>query len=174
MPTITPFLWFDTQAEEAAEFYVSIFPNSKIGRIARRTDAAPDNACDVLLVEFELDGRRHLALNGGPHYKFNEAVSLMVHCKTQDEIDHYWSALAADGGEEVVCGWLKDRGRQHLAARGSGSPASAMSSLPAELHEARLVASVKARRLLARPCHIFGVAAAELMNAVGRQFQHAV
>ncbi len=109
MPTITPFLWFDTQAGEAAEFYVSIFPNSKIGRIARRTDAAPDNACDVLLVEFELDGKRHLALNGGPHYKFNEAVSLMVHCKTQDEIDHYWSALAADGGEEVVCGWLKDK-----------------------------------------------------------------
>src|SRR5262249_23266673 len=108
MPNITPFLWFDREAEEAAEFYVSIFPNSKINRIAHRTDAAPDNG-DVLVVDFELDGQRYLALNGGPQYRFNEAVSLMVHCKTQDEIDHYWSALAADGGEEVVCGWLKDK-----------------------------------------------------------------
>lgn len=109
MPNITPFLWFDTHAEEAARFYVSIFPNSKIIRIARRTDAAPANASDVLTVDFELDGKRHLALNGGPHYQFNEAVSLMVHCKTQDEIDHYWSALTADGGKEVACGWLKDK-----------------------------------------------------------------
>lgn len=109
MLNITPFLWFDTQAENAAKFYVSIFPNSKITRIAIRTDAAPANASDVLTVDFELDGKRYLALNGGPHYKFTEAISLMVHCKTQDEIDHYWSALTADGGEEVECGWLKDK-----------------------------------------------------------------
>jgi predicted 3-demethylubiquinone-9 3-methyltransferase (glyoxalase superfamily) len=109
MPDVTPFLWFDTQAEEAAKFYVSIFPNSKIARIGRRADVAPGNPSDVLLVDFELDGKRHLALNAGPQYKFNEAVSLMVHCKTQDEIDHYWSALTAGGGEEIVCGWLKDK-----------------------------------------------------------------
>jgi predicted 3-demethylubiquinone-9 3-methyltransferase (glyoxalase superfamily) len=109
MPDVTPFLWFDTQAEEAAKFYVSIFPNSKITRITRRVGAAPPNASAILTVDFELDGKRYLALNGGPHYKFTEAVSLMVHCKTQDEIDRYWSALTADGGEEVVCGWLKDK-----------------------------------------------------------------
>jgi predicted 3-demethylubiquinone-9 3-methyltransferase (glyoxalase superfamily) len=108
MPNITPFLWFNAEAEDAANFYVSIFPNSKINRIARRTDAVP-GPTDVLTVDFELDGKRYLALNGGPRYEFNEAVSLMVHCNTQDEIDRYWSALTADGGEEGVCGWLKDR-----------------------------------------------------------------
>jgi predicted 3-demethylubiquinone-9 3-methyltransferase (glyoxalase superfamily) len=109
MSSITPFLWFDVQAEEAARFYVSIFPDSKITGVARRTDAAPPNASDVLTVDFELGGKRYLALNGGPHYKFTEAVSFMVHCRTQDEIDRYWAALTADGGEEVVCGWLKDK-----------------------------------------------------------------
>ena|ERR1022692_1856095 len=109
MPNITPFLWFDTQAEDAAKFYVSIFPNSKITRIARRMEAAPANASDVLIVDFELSGKRYLALNGGPNNKFTEAVSLMVHCKTQDELDRYWSALTADGGEEGICGWLKDK-----------------------------------------------------------------
>jgi predicted 3-demethylubiquinone-9 3-methyltransferase (glyoxalase superfamily) len=109
MTNITPFLWFDSKAEEAAKFYVSIFPNSKINKIAHRTDAAPVNTSEVLLVDLELNGQRHLALNGGPQYKFNQATSLMVHCKTQNEIDHYWSALAADGGEEIVCGWLKDK-----------------------------------------------------------------
>jgi predicted 3-demethylubiquinone-9 3-methyltransferase (glyoxalase superfamily) len=109
MTNITPFLWFDAQAEEAAKFYVSIFPNSKITRIARRMEAAPANASNVLTVDFELDGKRYLALNGGPDNKFTEAVSLMVHCKTQDEIDRYWSALTVDGGEEGVCGWLKDK-----------------------------------------------------------------
>jgi len=109
MPDITPFLWFDNQAEEAARFYVSIFPNSKITKIARRTGAEVANESDVLTVDFELDGKRYLALNGGPRYKFTEAISLLVSCKTQDEIDRYWAALTADGGEEVVCGWLKDK-----------------------------------------------------------------
>jgi predicted 3-demethylubiquinone-9 3-methyltransferase (glyoxalase superfamily) len=109
VPDVTPFLWFDREAEEAARFYVSLFPNSRIIRIAQRPEAAPESASDVLMVDFELDGRRHLALNGGPHYKFTEAVSLMVHCKTQAEIDRYWSALTADGGQEIVCGWLKDK-----------------------------------------------------------------
>lgn len=109
MPSITPFLWFDTKAEEAARFYVSIFPNSKITRIGRRTGAEVANQSDVLTVDFELDGKRHLALNGGPQYKFTEALSLLIPCQTQAEIDHYWSALTTDGGEEVVCGWLKDR-----------------------------------------------------------------
>jgi len=109
MPDITPFLWFDTKAEEAARFYVSIFPNSRITRIGRRTGAEVANQSDVLTVDFELDGKRYLALNGGPQYKFTEALSLLIPCKTQDEIDRYWTALTADGGEEVVCGWLKDK-----------------------------------------------------------------
>ena len=109
MTNFTPFLWFDAQAEEAAKFYVSIFPNSKITKIARRMESAPANASNVLTVDFELDGRRYLALNGGPQNKFTEAVSFMVHCKTQHEIDRFWSALTADGGEEGVCGWLKDK-----------------------------------------------------------------
>ena len=109
MPNITPFLWLDAQAEDAAKFYVSIFPNSKITRIASRMEAAPANASNVLTVEFELDGKRYLALNGGPQQKFTQAISLMVHCKTQQEIDRYWTALTADGGEEGVCGWLKDK-----------------------------------------------------------------
>jgi len=109
MPDISPFLWFDTKAEEAARFYVSIFPNSKITRIGRRTGAEVANQSDVLTVDFELDGKRYLALNGRPQYKFTEALSLLVPCKTQEEIDRYWAALTADGGEEVVCGWLKDR-----------------------------------------------------------------
>ena len=109
MPNITPFLWFDTKAEEAARFYVLIFPNSKITRIGRRTGAEVANQSDVLTVDFELDGKRHLALNGGPQYKFTEALSLLIPCKTQEEIDRYWAALTADGGEEVVCGWLKDK-----------------------------------------------------------------
>jgi predicted 3-demethylubiquinone-9 3-methyltransferase (glyoxalase superfamily) len=109
MPNINPFLWFDTQAEGAANFYVAIFPNSKITKIVRRTEAAPESASEVLTVAFELDGQKYIALNGGPQYKFTQAVSFFVNCKTQEEIDHYWSALTADGGEEVACGWLKDK-----------------------------------------------------------------
>jgi predicted 3-demethylubiquinone-9 3-methyltransferase (glyoxalase superfamily) len=111
---ITPFLWFDTQAEEAVEFYTSIFKNSKVLTNARYTDeasqAAGRPAGSVMVVDFELDGQRFTALNGGPHFKFNEAISLVVHCKSQEEVDHYWSRLG-DGGDERAqqCGWLKDR-----------------------------------------------------------------
>jgi len=107
MPDITPFLWFDKEAEEAARFYVSIFPNSKIDKTVHSNDSVPVKAGSVLTVEFELDGKRFTALNGGPMFKFTEAVSFVVPCKDQAEIDYYWSALSA-GGEEQ-CGWLKDK-----------------------------------------------------------------
>jgi predicted 3-demethylubiquinone-9 3-methyltransferase (glyoxalase superfamily) len=108
MPRITPFLWFDTQAEEAANFYVSIFPNSTVGRIARYGEAGPGPKGSVMTVEFTLDGRELVALNGGPLFKFTEAISLSVDCKSQEEVDRYWAKLTA-GGEEGQCGWLKDR-----------------------------------------------------------------
>lgn len=111
--TITPCLWFDTQAEEAARFYCSVFENSKLGRISYYPNAGQDihgkPANAVLTVEFELEGMPFLGLNGGPQFKFDEAVSFQVPCKTQDEIDYYWNALTADGGQEGPCGWLKDR-----------------------------------------------------------------
>lgn len=109
MPKITPFLWFDTEAEEAAEFYVSVFPNSKITEIARYPEGSPGVAGSVMTVGFELDGKEYAALNGGPHFKFSEAVSLVVHCKDQAEVDRYWDGLLAGGGEPSQCGWLKDR-----------------------------------------------------------------
>jgi predicted 3-demethylubiquinone-9 3-methyltransferase (glyoxalase superfamily) len=109
MPQISPMLWFDNQAEEAANFYVSVFPNSRITKIARRPANAPGETGDVMLVEFELDGQTFSALNGGPMFKFSEAISLVIACKDQAEIDHYWQALTADGGEESMCGWLRDR-----------------------------------------------------------------
>jgi predicted 3-demethylubiquinone-9 3-methyltransferase (glyoxalase superfamily) len=109
---ITPCLWFDTQAEEAAKFYASVFKNSKIGKISRYGkegfEVHGKKAGTVMTVEFELEGQKFLALNGGPHFKFNEAVSFQVPCETQEEIDHFWSALAKDG-EEGRCGWLKDK-----------------------------------------------------------------
>jgi predicted 3-demethylubiquinone-9 3-methyltransferase (glyoxalase superfamily) len=109
---ITPCLLFDTQAEEAANFYVSIFKNSRIVRVQRYIEAGQEihgkEAGSVQTVEFELDGQRFTALNGGPQFKFNEAISLEVPCETQEEIDFYWEALT-QGGEEVACGWLKDR-----------------------------------------------------------------
>jgi predicted 3-demethylubiquinone-9 3-methyltransferase (glyoxalase superfamily) len=105
---ITPFLWFDTQAEEAAKFYVSIFPNSKIVSTSRYGDAGPGPKGTVMTVGFELYGLSFTALNGGPQYKFTEALSLVVHCETQADVDHYWSKLSA-GGNEVACGWLKDK-----------------------------------------------------------------
>jgi predicted 3-demethylubiquinone-9 3-methyltransferase (glyoxalase superfamily) len=104
---ITPFLWFDHQAEEAANFYVSIFPNSKIIKVLRYGGAGPGPAGSVMTVEFQLDGRSFVALNGGPHFKFTEAISFVVNCQTQDEVDAYWEKLSA-GGTEVQCGWLKD------------------------------------------------------------------
>jgi predicted 3-demethylubiquinone-9 3-methyltransferase (glyoxalase superfamily) len=109
---ITPCLWFNTQAEEAANAYVAIFENSRIVRLSRYGQEGHEvhgrEAGSVMTVEFEIEGQRFVALNGGPHFKFNEAVSFQVHCETQQEIDYYWSELA-EGGEEGPCGWLKDR-----------------------------------------------------------------
>ena len=108
MNRLTPCLWFDGRAEEAANFYVSIFKNSKITEVSRYGDAGPLPKGTVLTVAFELDGQRFTALNGGPQYKFTEAVSFQIACETQDEVDHYWNNLVA-GGAESMCGWLKDK-----------------------------------------------------------------
>ena len=108
MPKQTPCLWFDTQGEEAAEFYCSVFPNSKITDIARYGKAGPGPEGQVMVVAFELDGQPYVALNGGPQFTFDEAVSFQIDCGSQDEADHYWYALSK-GGEEGPCGWLKDR-----------------------------------------------------------------
>jgi predicted 3-demethylubiquinone-9 3-methyltransferase (glyoxalase superfamily) len=109
MPKITPFLWFDTQAEQAANFYVSVFKNSKITGVSHYTEGAPGPAGSVMTVGFNLDGQDYTALNGGPLFTFNESISFVVHCADQAEVDHYWTALTADGGEESQCGWLKDK-----------------------------------------------------------------
>jgi len=108
MQKITPWLWFDTEGEEAAEFYASIFPNSKITEISRYGLAGPRPEGTVMTVAFELDGQELVALNGGPDFKFNEAVSFLVSCKDQEEVDWYWNRLS-EGGEQGPCGWLKDR-----------------------------------------------------------------
>ena len=108
MQTITPFLWFDGQAEEAMNHYVSIFRNSKVKSVSRYGDAGPGPKGSVMTASFELDGQSFTALNGGPQYKFTEAVSFVVSCKDQAEVDHYWDALSA-GGEPGPCGWLKDK-----------------------------------------------------------------
>lgn len=105
---ITPCLWFDQNAEEAVDFYISVFPNSRRISELRNTGDAPGPKGGILTIEFELDGQRFVALNGGPQYKFNEAVSFVVNCETQKEIDYYWSKLSA-GGQEIQCGWLKDK-----------------------------------------------------------------
>ncbi|HEX6920347.1 MAG TPA: VOC family protein [Actinomycetes bacterium] len=108
MDKITPCLWFDTQGEEAANFYVSVFKNSRIVEVARYGEAGPRPAGTVMIVTFELDGRTFTALNGGPEFTFSEAVSFQVSCETQEEVDELWDRLSA-GGEEGPCGWLKDR-----------------------------------------------------------------
>jgi predicted 3-demethylubiquinone-9 3-methyltransferase (glyoxalase superfamily) len=108
MPKITPWLWFDTEAEEAAQFYTSVFPNSRIVEVTRYGSAGPRPEGMVMTVSFELDGREFAALNGGPEFTFNESISFLVDCETQEEVDTYWSKLA-EGGEEGPCGWLKDR-----------------------------------------------------------------
>jgi predicted 3-demethylubiquinone-9 3-methyltransferase (glyoxalase superfamily) len=109
MPTrITPNLWFDTQAEEAAEFYISVFPGSRVLNVARYTEAGPREPGSVMTVEFELDGNRFVAINGGPEFTFDEAISFQVDCETQEQIDFYWERLS-EGGSEGPCGWLKDR-----------------------------------------------------------------
>jgi predicted 3-demethylubiquinone-9 3-methyltransferase (glyoxalase superfamily) len=108
MPKPTPFLWFDTQAEEAARFYTSVFPNSRITQVSHYGEAGPGPAGSVMVVTFELDGQRFIALNGGPEFPFTEAVSFTIECASQEEVDRFWTALS-DGGEPGPCGWLKDR-----------------------------------------------------------------
>jgi predicted 3-demethylubiquinone-9 3-methyltransferase (glyoxalase superfamily) len=105
---VTPNLWFDTQAEEAANFYCSIFPNSRVVSIARYPEGAPGPAGEIMTVEYELDGQRYVHINGGPQFTFSEAVSFQIGCADQAEVDYYWEKLT-DGGEESQCGWLKDR-----------------------------------------------------------------
>jgi predicted 3-demethylubiquinone-9 3-methyltransferase (glyoxalase superfamily) len=105
---ITPNLWFDTEAEEAAGFYTSIFRNSRVVNVTHYTEAGPREAGMVMTVEFELDGQRLVGINGGPQFSFDEAVSLQINCDTQEEVDYYWERFT-DGGEEGPCGWLKDR-----------------------------------------------------------------
>ncbi len=109
MQGISPFLWFNTEAEEAANYYTSIFPNSKIKQVTRYGDGAPIPRGTAMVVSFELNGKEFLALNGGPVFKFTEAVSFVITCDNQEEIDHYWSKLTANGGKEGDCGWLKDK-----------------------------------------------------------------
>jgi len=105
---ITPFLWFDHQAEEAATFYTAIFPNSKVVKVLRYGEAGPGPAGSAMTVQFELEGMTLVGLNGGPHFKFTEAISFVVNCQTQDEVDSYWEKLSA-GGAPIECGWLKDK-----------------------------------------------------------------
>ena len=113
MQKITPFLWFDHQAEQAVEFYTSVFKNSKVGRILRCGEEAAKASGrptgSVLTIEFEIEGQKFVALNGGPQFKFNESVSFVVNCHKQEEVDYYWGKLTADGGQESACGWLKDK-----------------------------------------------------------------
>ena len=109
MQKISPFLWFDGNAEEAADFYVSLFKGSKILNIARYGEAGPGPAGAVMVVNFQIEGQDFIALNGGPLFKFTEAISFVINCQTQEEVDHYWNKLTAGGGQESQCGWLKDK-----------------------------------------------------------------
>ena len=113
MQKITPFLWFDSNAEEAVNFYVSIFKNSKLGKVTRYNEASSKAAGrpegSVMTMAFELEGQNFTAINGGPHFKFTEAISFVVDCETQEEVDYFWNKLTADGGQESQCAWLKDK-----------------------------------------------------------------
>jgi predicted 3-demethylubiquinone-9 3-methyltransferase (glyoxalase superfamily) len=110
VPNITPMLWFDDNAEEAARFYASIFPNSRVDKVVKAATDTPSNKKgDVITVDFTLDGTKFVGLNGGPDFQFNEAISFVIDCKDQAEVDHYWDALIKGGGEPSVCGWLKDK-----------------------------------------------------------------
>jgi len=106
---LTPFLWFDTNAEEAMNFYISVFKNSKAGTITRYGDAGPGPKGSVLTADFELEGQKFVALNGGPQFKFTEAISFVINCESQEEIDYYWEQLTSGGGQEHMCGWSKDK-----------------------------------------------------------------
>ena len=108
-PRITPFLWFNDNAEEAARFYVSIFDDSKILLVTHYGETGPGPKGSVMTVKFQLAGQEFVALNGGPRFQFTEAISFVINCQTQEEIDYYWEKLTADGGEEVMCGWLADK-----------------------------------------------------------------
>jgi len=109
MQKVSPFLWFDGQAEEAASFYTSLLPNSRITSVSRYGEGGPAPKGTAMSVTFELDGHEYMALNGGPHFKFTPAISLFVKCESQEEVDRYWDALIAGGGQAERCGWLKDR-----------------------------------------------------------------
>jgi len=109
MQKITPFLWFDNNAEEAAQFYTSVFKNSRILSVSRYGDAGPGPQGSVMVVSFQLEGQQFTALNGGPPFKFSEAFSFVVNCENQQEIDYYWNKLTSGGGQESQCGWLKDK-----------------------------------------------------------------
>jgi predicted 3-demethylubiquinone-9 3-methyltransferase (glyoxalase superfamily) len=113
MQKITPFLWFDSNAEEAVNFYVSIFKNSKLGKVTRYNEASSKAAGrpegSVMTMEFQLEGQSFTAINGGPHFKFTEAISFVVDCETQEEVDYFWNKLTANGGQESQCAWLKDK-----------------------------------------------------------------
>ena len=109
MQKIVPNLWFDTEAEEAANFYVSVFENARILNVTHYTEAAPRQAGMVMTVEWELEGQRFVGINGGPQFKFDEAVSFQIECKDQAEVDYYWEKLTADGGKEGQCGWVTDK-----------------------------------------------------------------
>jgi predicted 3-demethylubiquinone-9 3-methyltransferase (glyoxalase superfamily) len=106
---ITPYLWFDGNAEEAMNFYLSVFKNSKAGEISRWGEGGMGAPGSVIVATFEIEGQKFAALNGGPEFNFTEAISFQIDCKDQEEVDYYWNALTADGGEESVCGWLKDK-----------------------------------------------------------------
>lgn len=106
---IFPMLWYDGQAEEAAKFYCSIFENSRVTKVSRYGESGPGPKGSVMVAEFEIDGQKFTALNGGPQFKFNESVSFVISCQSQDEVDYYWEKLTADGGQESMCGWLKDK-----------------------------------------------------------------
>jgi predicted 3-demethylubiquinone-9 3-methyltransferase (glyoxalase superfamily) len=108
MQKITPFLWFDNQAEEAIDFYISVFKNGRLLSVTRNGEGGPGPSEAVLTASFELEGQQFIALNGGPHFKFNEAVSFVVNCETQGDVDYYWDKLST-GGQESQCGWLKDK-----------------------------------------------------------------
>jgi predicted 3-demethylubiquinone-9 3-methyltransferase (glyoxalase superfamily) len=132
MQKISPCLWFDTEGEDAARFYVSVFPSSRIVDVARYGSAGPGPEGSVMAVDFELDGQRFTALNGGPQFTFSEAISFQIRCEDQEEVDRYWNALT-DGGEEGPCGWLKDRFGPLVAGRADAAHGAPRGSRPRAL-----------------------------------------